>query len=220
MQKLIWCQLLAILTLAALFGCATYPPPEILPDKATNFKYQYSVDIPKGWDVNERLPKDLEKSFPQSFKKLVTLVMLNKSSRGVIAIANDKRSKDFQKVLNTPEDKIYEVPQMIEEKGKKRDQFSRFSSQVYIESLAATYRNYRANSSSFKSEALYEMEVGLESSLFEGTACFDWFIYPCHRTKFCQTVVILMCGKDKFESNHQAFESVVKSLTMHDVPGS
>ena len=200
-----------------LFGCATYPPPIILPDKATNFKYQYSVDIPEGWDVYEKFPKDIDQTLPQSFKKMVTLVMINKDSGGIIAVANDKQRNNFQNLLDAPDEKFREIPQTMKETIEKDTEVSRYVSQVNIENLATTHRNYRTNARSFKSEALYEIEFDMVYSLDDVTAGLDWFIYPCHKTNFCQTMVMLYSQKDKFENNEPAFDSVVESLTMHDV---
>ena len=200
-----------------LFGCATYPPPIILPDKATNFKYQYSVDIPEGWDVYEKFPKDIDQTLPQSFKKMVTLVMINKDSGGIIAVANDKQRNNFQNLLDAPDEKFREIPQKMKETIGKDTEVSRYVSQVNIENLATTHRNYRTNARSFKSEALYEIEFDMVYSLDDVTAGLDWFIYPCHKTNFCQTMVMLYSQKDKFENNEPAFDSVVESLTMHDV---
>ena len=218
MQRLTWSNLLIMAAVVGLVGCATYPPPIILPDKATNFKYQYSVDIPQGWDVYEKFPKDIEKTIPQSFKKMVTLVMINKSSGGIITIANDKRRHSFQDLLDTPERKIREILPMMKEKIETDTKVSRFESQVNVESLSTTHRNYIANARSYKPEALYEIEVDMEYSLNDVTAGLDWFICPCHKTNFCQTAVILFSVSEKFESNRPAFESVVESLTMHDMP--
>jgi hypothetical protein len=218
MGKQIFKCVVAVALIVGVVGCASYPPPIILPNKATNFKYQYSVDIPQGWDVYEKFPKDIGRTIPQSFKKIVTLVMINKVSGGIIAVANDKRRKNFQDLLNTPGRKIREILPMMKETLEKDNKVSRWDSQVSIESLSATHRNYNANASSFKSEAVYEIEVDMVYSIQDVTAGMDWFIYPCHRTNFCQTMVILICEKDKFETNRPAFESVVESLTMHDVP--
>lgn len=93
MGKQIFKCVFAVAFILGLVGCATSPPPIILPDKATNFKYQYSVDIPQGWVPSEKFPKGIDSNIPQSSKKMATLVMVNKDSKGVIVIANEKEEK-------------------------------------------------------------------------------------------------------------------------------
>ena len=81
--------------LITFIGCATYPPPIILPDKVTNFKYQYSVDIPEGWDVYGEMPKDFKSLIPSSSIKYLSLIMVNKSTKGAIIFGNDKHYRSF-----------------------------------------------------------------------------------------------------------------------------
>lgn len=207
----------AVALILGLFGCASYPPPIILPDKATNFTYQYSVDIPGGWDAYEKFPKDIDFYMPQSFKKLVTLVLVNKDSKGIIVIANEKTGNSFQEVLDTPDSKWHEIPPMMEKEIRKNSDVSRYDSKVKIENLAVTHRNYMANNRSFKSKELFQIEVDLDLTMDDSTIGFDWFVYPCHRRNFCQTIVMLASEKDKIENNRPAFDSVVQSLTMHDI---
>ncbi len=180
----------ALMWIIYLSGCATYPPPEILSDKANNFKYQYSVDIPQGWNVSENFPQDIEYAFPQSFRKMVTLVMTNEDSKGLIALANHKRDGRLQDLLDAPEEEFHELAPMLVQETRKTAEAPRWDNEVKVKNLSTTYLNYKVR--------------------------FDWFFYPCHKAEFCETVAILMCEKDKFETNCPAFESVVESLTMHD----
>jgi hypothetical protein len=198
-------------------GCATYPPPVILPDKATNFQYQYSVDIPKGWDAYEKFPKDLDIFIPQSFKKLVSLVMVNKTTKGIIVLANDKKGNRFKDALYVSEYKWKEIQQKLEKDLRESADVSRYESQVFIKNVEATYQSYQKNQESFKSKPLYRMETDLSYTVNDSTIGFDWFIYPCHGDNFCQTIVMLACEMEKFEMNRPVFNSVVESLTMHDV---
>lgn len=64
MGKQIFKCVVVIVLIIGVVGCASYPPPIILPNKATNFEYQYSVDIPQGWDASEKIPNGLEHSMP------------------------------------------------------------------------------------------------------------------------------------------------------------
>ncbi len=201
-----------------VFGCATYPPPIILPDKATNFKYQYSVDIPSGWETYEKFPPDMAGSFPYSFKKMVTLVMIHKPSKGVIAIANEKESPNFKEVLGLPDSKWHQIEQDMKKTLSGDGNLSRYNSKIKIENLAATYANWRKNRSSFKSKAVYEIETDLKYSMGDSKVDFFMYLYPCHNKNFCMTAVMLGSEIERYDQNRPVFEVVAESLTMHDLP--
>ena len=201
-----------------LIGCATYPPPEILPDKATNFKYQYSVAVPKGWVASEKLPKEYEDSVPHISKKKVSLVMVKRESKGVIIFVNDKRGQSYQKLMDYPVHKIKKIPQQIKEEFEVKFELSRFDSNVNFISLYKTDLNYKANPSSYQAEPLFQIEADMKTVLDELTLGSDWFAYPCHKNKTCLTTVFLIADLNYFDKNRPALDSVVESLTMHDVP--
>jgi len=201
-----------------VFGCATYPPPIILPDKATNFKYQYSVDIPSGWEVYEKFPPDMADSFPYSFKRMVTLVMIHKPSKGIIAIANEKKRSDFKEVLGLPDSKWHQIEQDMKKSMSKDGNLFRYNSKIKIDNLAATYANWRENRSSFKSKAIYEIETDLKYSMHDSKVDFCMYLYPCHNKSFCMTAVLLGSEIERYDQNRPVFEAVAESLTMHDLP--
>lgn len=203
--------------LLGLVGCATYPPSIILPDKATNFKYQYSVNVPKGWDVYEKMPKDIQNQLPSSAKNYLTLAMVNKDSKGIIVLLNRKDSANFDQVLDRPNSEWQEIASMMKTNMEKEADVSEYKNVIKIENLAVTYDNYKSNPRTFKSKAWLEIEADLSFTMVDNTVGYDWFIYPCHKRNFCQTMVLTLSEKEKYETNRPALNQVLESLTMHDI---
>ena len=216
-QQLIKCAILSIL-LFTFIACATYPPPIVLPDKATNFKYQYSVDIPQGWKVFKEVPKDLKNQIPSSSTKYVSLIMANKSTKGVIIVANDKKFRNFQTVIDTPESKWKEISNSMKTELEKYGNIKKYKCQMNTNNLSYTYYNYRKNSAAFKSEAWLETEADVSYTLGDSMIAYAWFLYPCHKTNTCLNIVMIVSDTDNKEINQSAFSEVLKSLEMHDVP--
>lgn len=217
MRRWILC-IIGLLWITKLVGCATHPPPEILPEKATNFEYQYSVAVPQDWAASENLPKEYEDSIPQFSMKMLSLVMVNRESRGVIVIINEKLGHSYRKIMDAPLDKLQELPQMVKAGLEEKIEVLRFDSNVDLRSLYETDRNYKASPSSYRSEPLCRIETDLKGVLDDYTLGYDWFAYPCHKSNTCFTIVMLATRLDYFDKNRTAFNAVSKSLTMHDVP--
>ena len=125
--------------LLGLAGCATYPPSIILPEKATNFKYQYSVDVPKGWNVYEKMPEDIQNQLPSSAKNYLTLAMVNEDSKGIIGVLNRKDSANFDQDMDRPNSEWQEIASMMKTNMEKDANVSEYKNVLKIENLAVTY---------------------------------------------------------------------------------
>ena len=215
--KLIRYAILNIL-LFTIIGCATYPPPIILPDKVTNFKYQYSVDVPEGWKVYGEVPNDFKDQMPSSAIKYVSLVMANKSTKSAIILANEKLSRSFQSIIDTPNKKFQEISDSMKTELEKHGNVTNYKCQLNTNNLSYTYYNYRQNNAAFKPEAWLETEADISFTITDITIAYAWFLYPCHKSNSCQSLVILISGIDNIEINRPAFSEVLKSIEMHDVP--
>ena len=216
-QRTVKCAILNIL-LFTVIGCATYPPPIILPDKATNFKYQYSVDVPEGWDVYGEVPKDLKNQIPSSSIKYLSLIMVNKSTKGIIIFGNEKNYRSFQSVIDTPNRKFQKISDRMKKELEKYGDLIKYKCQLSTNNLSYTDYNYRQNKAAFKSEAWLETEAEMSFTLGNSMIAYAWFLYPCHKSNTCQNLVMLISDTDKSEINRKAFDGVLKSLEMHDVP--
>lgn len=69
-----------------------------------------------------------------------------------------------------------------------------------------------ANPGSYKSEPIFEIETDVRMTMKDVTFGIDWFTYPCHMG------VMLVTEKDKFHNNRPAFDTIVESLAMHEIP--
>lgn len=215
-KQLIKCAILIILLLSFI-GCVSYPPPVILPDKATNFEYQYSVDIPQGWKVYGEVPKDLKSQMPTSATKYVSLIMANKSTKGVVIIANEKKHRNFQSVIDTPNKKFEKISDSMKKELEKYGSIINYNCQINTNNLSYTYYNYRKNKAAFKPEAWLETEADISFTLANSMIAYAWYFYPCHKTNTCLNIVMLVSDTDYKEINKSAFNEVLDSIEMHDV---
>jgi len=204
--------------LFTFIGCATYPPPIILPDKVTNFKYQYSVHIPEGWAAYDEVPKDLKNQIPSSSIKYLSLIMVNKSTKGAIIFGNDKHFTSFQSVIDTPNNKFRKLSDSMKTKLEQYGDITNYKCQLNTNNLSYTYYNYRQNNAAFKSEAWLETEAVMSFTLGDSMIAYAWFLYPCHKSNTCQNLVMLISDTGTNEINRSAFDGVLKSLEMHDIP--
>jgi len=200
-----------------LFGCATYPPPVIQNGTCFNSEYQYTADIPQGWQAYDKFPKDMENAIPYNFRKMTNLVMVNKAKRSIIVVGSEKRHQRFAKGLEVPESKWQEITQNLEKSIKSNAEVTRYDGHLNSQNVAATSRNHAASPAAFKPKALLGFQADVAATMDDTTVGLEWFIYPCHGGILCQTFVMLGAPQKTFENSLPEFEAVIDSLTMHDV---
>lgn len=208
---------MVVALLIGFTGCATYPPPIIHSDKATNFKYQYSVKIPQGWNAYTELPKDLKGQISSEGRKMVSLALVNKKAKGMILLMNNKEYTSFDKVLEKPNSHWQKAANDLKASMESGAEIGSYQSDIKVENLAATYDNYKSNPQSFKSKAWLEVEADVTFTMGDSTIGYDWFIHPCHKTNSCYTIVVSLSETDKYEANRPALKEVLQSLMMHDI---
>ena len=204
--------------LVTFVGCATYPPPIILPDKATNFEYQYTVNVPQGWKVYKEVPKDFKSQMPMSAIKRVSLIMANKSTNGVILIINEKSYGNYQKVLDTPESKWREISDTMRTELEKYGTVSNYECHMDTHNFTQTYNNYKRDNTAFKPKSWLDTEADISATMQDWTLAYTWSSYPCHKRNTCQNLVMLISNMDNKDVNQSALTEVAESLEMHDVP--
>ncbi|MCB2171002.1 MAG: hypothetical protein KQI78_25370 [Deltaproteobacteria bacterium] len=209
--------MVVVALLIGLTGCATYPPPIIHSDKATNFKYQYSVNIPRGWDAYTKLPKDIKSQMSSQARKMVSLALVNKEPKGMILFMNDKEYTSFDKALERSNSYWQEAANNLKSTMESEAEIVRYQSDIKVENLAATYDRYKTSPKSFKSKPWLEVEADAIFTMGDTTIRYDWFLHPCHKTNSCYTIVVSMSEKDKYEATRKALNEVLESLTMHDL---
>ena len=214
-QHIIKCAVVMVL-LGFFVGCATYPPPIVRPDGATNFKYQYTVDVPEGWDVYEDMPQDFANQLPSSAGRYVSLVMVNKQSKGVITLINQHKYVRFENAMASLESKWREIPDMMKAEMSKNADVSRFESHHHPKNLEETNHHHQSNKLAFKSKPWLEIEADVGFTMGDSTIGYTWFVYPCHASNTCQTLVLCISEIETYDANRPAFKEVIESLTMHD----
>lgn len=215
-QKMFKCTMVVAL-LIGFTGCATYPPPTIIGDKTTNFKYQYSLDIPPGWDAYTKLPKDLKSQMAQVGTDKLSLALVNKKSKSMILFINEKNYSNFDKVIERPDSEWEEIGEKFIKEMENEAEIKSLKSDMKIENLDATYTNYKSKPESFKSKPWLVVEADLSFTMANSTVGYTWFVYPCHKRNFCQNMVVFITETDKYAANRPALNEVLESLTMHDV---
>lgn len=206
-----------VFLLIGFTGCATYPPPTIVGDKATNFKYQCSVDVPPGWDAYTKLPKDLKSQMSQIGTDKLSLALVNKKSQGMILFINEKNFSNFDKVLERPDSDWKEIGDKFLKEMENEAEIESIKSDMKIENLHANYNNYKSRPESFKSQSWLEVEADLSFTMVNSTVVYAWFVYPCHKRHFCQNMVVSISETDKYATIRPALDEVLESLMMHDV---
>jgi hypothetical protein len=217
MTRKIVLAVLASALFLGLFGCATYPAPVIKNGTCANFEYQYTADIPQGWQAYDKFPKDMEIAMPYDFRKMVNLVMVNKAERSLIVLGSEKRRQDFAKFINVPESKWQEITKNLEKSIKSNAEVTRYDAHLNSQNVAATSRNHEASPAAFKPKALFGFQVDMATTMEDTTVGLEWFIYPCHGGILCQTFVMIGGPQKTIKNSLPEFEAVIDSLTMQDV---
>jgi hypothetical protein len=219
MLKQIWYNLFAIVIVFGIIGCATvsYPPPTIQGNKYTNHKYQYTVDIPDGWTAYQEVPKDLAATIAPKYLKMTNLVLVSRETKGYIILGGELDNRKIYGYLNVPDAKWAELPSKMKEDAEKFAHVSDFEYEVKGNNIAISRLNRNNNPHSFKALPLVKAELELSLTMGKAMVGTEYFIYPCHSNNSCHTILIVTSEKDRFDMNRSVFNSVIESLTMHDI---
>ena len=209
--------MLVVTMLIGIIGCASpsHPPPGLQDGRYTNDVYQYSVTIPPGWIAHEQAPIDIARLMGEEMTDVTSLVMVNQSGGGVIAVLNLLDEGDFNAYVNTPEGAWEQLLLTLEEQMGTKGEVIGFDHELYPGSLAQTLRNSDASPLAFKPQALLTAEFDMRYTDGDSKSRIRWDLYPCQGNKTCQAIFLLSCNRDQYEANRPAFDAVVSSLTIH-----
>jgi hypothetical protein len=209
--------LLAVTMLIGIIGCASPPsaPPGLQDGQYTNGVYQYSVAIPPGWTAHEQAPINIARLMGEELTDVTSLVLVNRSGGGVIAVLNLSDEGHFNTYVNTPEGAWEQLlPALEEQMGTKGEVIESYH-ELYPDSLARTLRNRDAGPLAFKPQALLTAEFDMRYTDGDSKSRIRWYLYPCRGNETCQAIFLLACNQDRYEANRPAFDVVVSSLTIH-----
>ena len=192
------------------------PSPLVVGDTYTNFRYEFSLDLPEGWAPADDPEAVLERTADWVDADLASLVLTRPDSQAVIAVMNQRLR------LALPRYIALEAPywrERIEEMRRKLEAevaVKRFDYHVYKDNLVATQQNYFVSQRAFKPEMVFGVDALIVENGVEKRLVFEWYLFPCQKDRSCQTVVMMVCPEDRFGENEPAFDEVAATLRAHD----
>ncbi len=208
---------LAIAMLIGIIGCASpsHPPPGHQDGPYTNEVFQYSVAVPSGWIAHEQVPDDVARLMGEEPTDATSLVLVNQSGGGIIAVINRSADNNFDEYVNTPESAWEQLLLTLEEKMGRQGEVIGSDHEIYPDSLAQTLGNHDDGPLAFKPQALLTAEFDMRYADGDSKSRIRWYLYPCQGRKTCQAILILSCDQDRYDANRIAFDVVASSLTIH-----
>lgn len=211
-----WIGGLAWIIVVSINGCSTLPSPLIVGNTYTNFEYEFSLDLPRGWAPVEDQAKALERYARWVDEDMASLVLTNNATQGLIAVMNQKMKLAYPRYLKLDEhhweNRINEMRTRLEAEVKVLS----YDYRIYKDNLVATQQNYFVSQRTFKPEKVFGVDTRIIENSAKKQMTFEWFLFPCQKDRSCQTIVMLSCPEDNYEENRPAFEYVVATLRGHD----
>jgi len=199
-----------------LNACSTLPSPLIVGDTYTNFEYEFSLDLPSGWVPADDPSKALERYARWVDEDMVSLVLTNNATQGLIAVMNQKMALAYPRYLKLGEqhweNRINDMRKQLEAEVNVLS----YDYHIYKDNLVATQQNYFVSQRTFKPEKVFGVDTRIIENMAKKQMSFEWFLFPCQKDRSCQTIVMLSCPEDHYEENRPAFEHIVATLRGHD----
>lgn len=197
-------------------GCSTLPSPLIVGTTYTNFEYEFSLDLPRGWAPADDQSEALERYARWVDEDMTSLVLTNHETQGLIAVMNQKMKLAYPRYLKLDEhhweNRIKEMRKRLEAEVVVLS----YDYRVYKDNLVATQQNYFVSQRVFKPEKVFGVDTRIIENSAKKQMTFELFLFPCQKDRSCQTIVMLSCPEDHYEQNRPAFEYIVATLRAHD----
>ena len=192
------------------------PSPLIVGETYTNFRYEFSMDIPSGWTPADDPEAALEQYAHWVDEDMASLVLTNESAQGIIAVLNQKQSLAYPRYIELDERyweyRINDMKNRLAEEVEVLD----YDYHIYKDNLITTQQNFFISQRSFKPEKVFGVDARFVEDSDNKQMTFEWFLFPCQKDRSCQTIIMLSCREDQYEANRPAFESIVATLRAHD----
>jgi hypothetical protein len=207
---------LALIVVMGLNGCSTIPSPLIVGDTYTNFEYEFSLELPRGWVPANDPSQALERYAHWVDDDMTSLVLTNEGTQGLIAVMNQRLELAYPRYIKLDErhweNRINEMRTRLEGEVNVRS----YDYRIYKDNLVETQQNYFVSQRTFKPEKVFGVDTVILENAAKNQMTFEWFLFPCQKTRSCQTIVMLSCPVDYYEENRPAFEYIVTTLRGHD----
>ena len=212
-KLLLW---VLLIFLFCIDGCSTIPSPLIVGHTYTNFDYEFSLELPRGWLPAGDAEAVLASDAPWVDEDMASLVLTRNESRGVIAVMNQKQKLDYPRYIELDEpywqQRIDDMKALLAESVEVIS----YDSHIYRDNLVTTQHNYFVSQRSYKPEKVFGVNAMIVDRKIKKRMTFEWFLFPCQKDRSCQTIVMLSCPEDDYAENRPAFEHVVATLRGHD----
>lgn len=220
MRKQIWYHLFTILVMAGIFGCATttYPPPVLEDNKYTNFEYQYSVDLPPGWEVHTKAPREIAFVLggeDTEESKAMKLVQVNKTSKSMICIQSERINIKYDSILEASGDGLWKLGRDMEKELKRHFDISRFDYDINQGSLFDTQFKIESGQKAIQPQVFMMADFDIQLTLGVCMVKCKQFIYPCQGRKSCSAEFIVWSRRENFLDSLSAYDDVVSSFTIY-----
>ena len=211
-----WCGGFAFIAVVGICGCSTFPSPLVVGDTYTNFEYEYSLDLPRGWERADDQSEKLERNARWVDEDMASLVLTNNVTQGIIAVLNQKIRLPYPRFVELDEryweERINAMRKLLEAEVEVLS----YDYRIQRDHLVQTQQNYFTNQRVFRPENVFWVNTRISESTDKKQIAFEWFLYPCQKNRSCQTIVILACPEDQYDLNRPAFEHIVATLRGHD----
>jgi hypothetical protein len=192
------------------------PSPLIVGRTYTNFEYEFSLDLPDGWEIADDPEDALEANACWVDGDMASLVLIHPESRAVIAVLNQKQTLIFPRYIEL--DALYweERIDVMRARLAAEVQVRRYDYQIYMDNLVTTQQNYFLSQRAYKPEKVFAVDALIVENQVPKQLTFEWFLFPCQKEHSCQTIVMMACRGDRFEEQRPAFDHIVATLRAHD----
>ncbi len=205
-----------LMILFGVSGCKSTPSPIIVGNTYTNIEYEYSLNIPRGWEPVEDLPDQMRYFRMLADADRCSLLLYNQESGGLIAIMNNNNRIAYEKYFDISLEQWDKIIMKLKDSFGEDLQDLVFSHAVHTENFYTTQQNYFVNQYAYKPEKIYRVETSFALDGQRAHLKFDSFLFPCRNTQSCETIIILTCLDDDLAQNQADYQDVLFSLRSHD----
>lgn len=207
---------IALTMFIGLGGCVT-TPPKIEGTRYTGSDLSYSLVVPSGWTLYERIPEDIQQGAGLNFSKDDDgLFLFNPSTDGVLQIAEDAIDGNWSDFDDMSESQKQEVASALVDAVLKSVTFPLTDQTRYEDGLDKTHANWKLSDSDFKPIKMVDYTYQSGKTTGYSRTFSEVFMFPCKSDQTC--ILMLMLGS-KHEGQHEdmkSFRALVSSIKAHD----
>ncbi len=195
-----WILRLTIIFLAVTVGCASTPPSRVENNRYYNPRYEFSLQIPTGWEYSEVVPDWYLQSLAPEERGKVKLVLLNSDQKAFISV-----SADLFKVS------LFEISMAEERFDNSLEKLYQDRKETLAKEGIVDYRH--------KIYKRKDCATGCIVAGEEWSSADNQFnivkkevMYRCYNDKTCSVIFLLLSKKETFSENNLRFSEVVASF--------